>query len=83
MLVHLLCRGVGVVRFEKMGCPQIDSSVLSTAMSWESTLGADAILLACTEIGLLVGSGDSPVPVYDTAELHARAAVELALGQRP
>lgn len=44
--------------------------------------GADAILLACTEIGLLVGSGDSPVPVYDTAELHARAAVELALGQR-
>jgi aspartate racemase len=43
--------------------------------------GADAILLACTEIGLLVGPGDSPVPVYDTAELHARAAVELALGQ--
>jgi aspartate racemase len=42
--------------------------------------GADAILLACTEIGLLVGSGDWPVPVYDTAELHARAAVELALG---
>jgi aspartate racemase len=45
--------------------------------------GADAILLACTEIGLLVRPGDSPLPVYDTAELHACAAVEFALGQRP
>ena len=45
--------------------------------------GADAILLACTEIGLLVRPGDSPLPVHDTAELHARAAVEFALGQRP
>jgi aspartate racemase len=44
--------------------------------------GADAMLLACTDIGLLIGPGDSSVPVYDTAELHARAAVELALGGR-
>lgn len=43
--------------------------------------GADAVLLACTEIGLLVGPGDSPLPAYDTTVLHARAAVELALGQ--
>jgi len=29
---------------------------------------------------LLVGEGDSPVPVFDTTTLHALAAVERALG---
>lgn len=42
--------------------------------------GADAIVLACTEIGLLVGEGDALVPVLDTTLLHAKAAVEWALG---
>jgi aspartate racemase len=41
--------------------------------------GADAIVLACTEIGLLVGPQDALVPVLDTAVLHAQAAAELAL----
>jgi aspartate racemase len=41
--------------------------------------GAQAILLACTEIELLVGPADSPVPLYDTTHLHARRAVDLAL----
>jgi len=42
--------------------------------------GAEAIILGCTEIMLLVGPEDSPVPLYDTTGLHAAAAVELALG---
>ncbi len=42
--------------------------------------GAQAIILACTEIMLLVGSTDSPVPVLDTTRLHALAAVDFALG---
>jgi len=41
--------------------------------------GAEAIILGCTEIMLLVGPEDSPVPLYDTTGLHAAAAVELAL----
>lgn len=41
--------------------------------------GAEAILLGCTEIDLLVGPEDSPVPVFDTTRLHAVRAVELAL----
>ncbi len=41
--------------------------------------GAEGILLGCTEIDLLVGDGDSPVPVFDTTRLHVRKAVELAL----
>jgi aspartate racemase len=41
--------------------------------------GADAILFGCTEIELLVGPEDSPVPVFDTTRLHCERAVELAL----
>jgi aspartate racemase len=43
--------------------------------------GAEGILLGCTEIDLLVGPGDAPVPVFDTTRLHARRAVELAVGE--
>jgi aspartate racemase len=42
-------------------------------------MGAEAILFGCTEIDLLVGPDDSPVPVFDTTRLHAARAVELAL----
>ena len=41
--------------------------------------GAQGVLLGCTEIDLLVGPSDSPVPVFDTTRLHAQRAVELAL----
>lgn len=41
--------------------------------------GAEAIILGCTEIMLLVGPEDSPVPLYDTTALHAEAAVARAL----
>ncbi len=41
--------------------------------------GAEGILLGCTEIDLLVGRADSPVPIFDTTRLHAERAVELAL----
>jgi hypothetical protein len=40
---------------------------------------AEGILLGCTEIDLLVGATDSPVPVFDTTRLHDERAVELAL----
>jgi aspartate racemase len=40
--------------------------------------GAQGILLGCTEIELLVGPEDSPVPLFDTTRLHAERAVELA-----
>jgi aspartate racemase len=41
--------------------------------------GAEGILLGCTEIDLLVGPEDAPVPVFDTTRLHVQKAVELAL----
>lgn len=41
--------------------------------------GAEAIILGCTEIMLLVHNEDSNVPLYDTTTLHAEAAIEAAL----
>ncbi|WP_427451563.1 aspartate/glutamate racemase family protein [Litorimonas sp. WD9-15] len=41
--------------------------------------GAQGIILGCTEIGLLLRPEDCDVPLYDTAKIHALAAVEAAL----
>lgn len=44
-------------------------------------VGAEGIILGCTEIALLVGPDDVPVPLFDTTALHARAAAAAwALG---
>jgi len=43
--------------------------------------GAQAIILGCTEISLLVSQQDSPVPLFDTTAIHAMAAAEEALRQ--
>jgi aspartate racemase len=44
--------------------------------------GAEAIILGCTEIMLLVGPDDSAVPLYDTTTIHAEAAIEQATTSR-
>lgn len=41
--------------------------------------GAEGIVLACTELPLIIRQEDISVPVFDTTRIHARAAVEFAL----
>ncbi len=41
--------------------------------------GAEGIILGCTEIPLIIKQEDSPVPVFDTTSIHAKAAVDFAL----
>jgi aspartate racemase len=41
--------------------------------------GAQGIILACTEISMLVGERDASVPLFDTTAIHAAAAAEMAL----
>jgi aspartate racemase len=43
--------------------------------------GAQGVILGCTEISMLVGPSDSPVPLFDTTSLHARKAADWALGE--
>lgn len=43
-------------------------------------MGAQGIILGCTEIPMLVTQADVPVPVFDTTKIHADAAVAFSLG---
>ncbi|MEI2421442.1 aspartate/glutamate racemase family protein, partial [Arthrospira platensis SPKY2] len=43
--------------------------------------GAQAIILGCTEITLLVGAEDSALPLFDTTAIHALAAAERAMNE--
>ena len=43
--------------------------------------GAQAIILGCTEISLLVDATDTTVPLFDTTAVHARSAAEWALAE--
>jgi aspartate racemase len=42
--------------------------------------GAEGIILGCTEIGMLIKAEDCSVPLFDTTQIHARTALEFALG---
>jgi len=68
-----LCRGV--VREESRSAYQDVIGKLVAA-------GAEGVVLGCTEIELLIGEKDSPVPVFPKTRLHAEAAVNAALGGR-
>lgn len=41
--------------------------------------GAEAVLLGCTELGMLITAEDVDIPVYDTMVLHAKEVVNLSL----
>jgi len=41
--------------------------------------GAQGIILGCTETGLLVSAGDCSIPLFDTTQIHAMAAVDYVL----
>jgi aspartate racemase len=62
-----LCRGI--VRDDTR-------SAIASLIARQAARGADAVVLGCTEIGLLIDSRSSPLPCFDTTELHAAAAVD-------
>ncbi|MEU3922496.1 aspartate/glutamate racemase family protein [Streptomyces sp. NPDC029004] len=66
---------LGVVREESRAAYQDVIAGLVAA-------GAEGVVLGCTEIELLIGEKDSPVPVFPTTRLHVEAAVDAALGGR-
>ena len=45
--------------------------------------GAQGVVLGCTEVELLIGADDVPVPVFPTTRLHVEAAVTAALAGQP
>lgn len=43
--------------------------------------GIQGVVLGCTEIPMLIKQGDVPVEVFDTTEIHSRAAVDFAIDE--
>ena len=68
IIYNELCRGIVASR---------DTYV--AAIERLGARGAQAIILGCTELGLLISDDDSPLPLYDTTALHAANAVAQAL----
>jgi aspartate racemase len=44
--------------------------------------GADAVVLGCTELPLLISDADSPLPILDSTRILARAALRKAVGEQ-
>jgi aspartate racemase len=65
-----LCRGI--IRDESR-------RTYITAIERLAQRGAEAVILGCTEITMLIDDSVSPLPVYDTTDLHAKALVKAAL----
>lgn len=53
---------------------------LLLAINALASQGAEAVILGCTELGMLVTQEKSAVPLFDTADIHARSAALQALG---
>jgi len=64
-------RLLAIIDRYSVSCPSTDSA-------------ADGVILGCTELPLLLRQEDAPVPLLDTLELHAEAALDYALaGEKP
>jgi aspartate racemase len=68
--------------FDELFCDVIDASSRAAMVAVIERLGrqgAEAVILGCTELPLLIGAGDVSLPVYDTTRIHALASVNFAL----
>lgn len=76
---------VNSVIFDELCVGKIDDGsrkAFSRIISQLKEKGAEAVILGCTEIGLLIKEEDSVLPVYDTTVIHATKAAEFALAEQ-
>ena len=59
--------------------PASKAAMLAMIQAARREQGADGVVLACTELGLLVGPGDLELPLFDTTAIHAEAGMAFAL----
>jgi len=71
IIYNELCRGI---------VTEQSRQTYITAIERLAANSAQAVILGCTEIGMLISDEDSPLPVYDTTQLHAEAAARFIMG---
>ena len=75
-------RLVNDVIFDELCCGIIKNSsrdAYSAIISKLRDKGAEAVILGCTEIGMLIKQDDSVLPVFDTTVIHAESAARYAV----
>lgn len=65
-----LCRGIIIPTSKEIYLQVIERLI---------TRGAEGIILGCTEIPLLIKQEDANIPLFNTTQIHAETAVEIAL----
>jgi aspartate racemase len=65
-----LCRGI---------VSDASRQIYVRAIELLAARGAEAVILGCTELAMLIDDDASPLPVFDTTDLHAKALVDAAL----
>lgn len=60
---------------------RISKETFQTIIQNLEARGVEGVILGCTEIPLLVKQEDYEIPLFDTTTIHARAAVDFALGE--
>jgi aspartate racemase len=71
MIFQELCQGIV--------SPASKTEFFGIIASARKDYGIDGVILGCTEFGLLAGQDDLDIPVFDTAALHAKAAMDFVL----
>lgn len=66
-----LCKGIVT--------PSSRAAVVDLIRSIAADEPIDSVILGCTEITMLIGQTDTPLPVFDTTRLHAESAMAFAL----
>ena len=61
--------------------PEEKTAMLQIARRMITELNADALVLGCTELPLIIKPEDLPVPVLDTTEIHIEAILNYMLDQ--
>ncbi|TDP40614.1 aspartate racemase [Idiomarina aquatica] len=67
IIFNELCHGVTTAHSRQCYVDAIDNLAEN---------GAQAVILGCTEIGLLISQSDTQLPLFDTTEIHTDAAVQ-------
>lgn len=70
IIYEQLCRGI---------VTEQSRAIYVGAIERLAARGAEAVILGCTEITMLISDDVSPIPVYDTTDLHAKALIAAAL----
>lgn len=73
IIFNELCHGSAIEQSKQRYIEIIDRMI---------EIGAQGVILGCTEIGLLINPEDVSVPIFDTTALHVEAAVDFLLSDQ-